>query len=98
MFLKSGNPSYLAPEVLQGQEHSIQSDLWSMGILLYEMYTGHPPFVANSFKQLLDKIINSDMPPPKVKGSTLVSVVFFWACEMENISFCRCSCDWKSFT
>ena len=66
----SGNPSYLAPEVLQGQEHSIQSDLWSLGVVLYEMYTGHPPFTAANFKQLSEKILNSDLPAPKVKGES----------------------------
>ena len=66
--LLAGNPKYLAPEVLQGSEHSIQSDLWSLGCLLYEMYTGHPPFNGDSFQQLVDRILSQDLPPPKVKG------------------------------
>jgi len=35
-----GNPHYLAPEVLQGGEITILSDLWSLGCVLYEMFTG----------------------------------------------------------
>ena len=35
-----GSPEYMAPEVLQGGMHTRQSDLWSLGIVLYEMYTG----------------------------------------------------------
>lgn len=35
-----GELSYMAPEVLNGEEHTKASDLWSLGCMLYEMYTG----------------------------------------------------------
>ena len=75
MIFISGSPTYLAPEVLQGSEHSIQSDLWSFGCLLYEMYTGHPPFAGDTFQELVDKILSHDLPPPKVKG---LNYMFFY--------------------
>ena len=64
----TGAPTYMAPEVLQGTEHSICTDLWSLGCVLYEMFTGHPPFRGDSFQQLADKVLHHDLPPPKVKG------------------------------
>ncbi|VDI57338.1 serine/threonine-protein kinase ULK4 [Mytilus galloprovincialis] len=64
-----GSATYMAPEVLQGADCTIASDLWSLGVVFYECFTGHPPFLAESFQQLKDKIINKDMPVPKVKGT-----------------------------
>lgn len=69
----SGSPNYTAPEVLQGGEITILSDLWSLGCVFYELFTGHPPFLAESFPQLQDKIVNKAYPPPKVKGSRFTS-------------------------
>ncbi|ESO86237.1 hypothetical protein LOTGIDRAFT_220770 [Lottia gigantea] len=65
----SGNITYSAPEVLQGREPSVLSDLWSLGCIFYELFTGHPPFLAESENQLKEKIINQDFPLPKVRGS-----------------------------
>lgn len=39
-----GTPEYIAPEILTGEGHSGAVDWWSLGILFFEMYTGHPPF------------------------------------------------------
>ena len=36
----SGNPSYMAPEVLQGKPYSLASDLWAVGCVLYQLFTG----------------------------------------------------------
>ncbi|XP_052814405.1 serine/threonine-protein kinase ULK4-like isoform X2 [Mya arenaria] len=69
----AGHTNYSAPEVLQGGEISILSDLWSLGCTMYEMFTGHPPFLAESYPQLVDKIVNKEFPPPKVKGTRFSS-------------------------
>ena len=63
-----GCPTYLAPEIIENVEPSIASDLWSMGCVLYEMYTGHPPFSDDNIQELMDKITNSEIPPIRVKG------------------------------
>ncbi|XP_063952872.1 serine/threonine-protein kinase ULK4-like [Lytechinus pictus] len=68
-----GCPNYLAPEVLQGQPHSIATDLWALGCLLYEMYTGNPPFQAEEFSKLVEQILTKDYPTPKVKGPRLAT-------------------------
>ena len=35
-----GTPSYLAPEIIKGNDYGVHSDIWSFGILIYEMLTG----------------------------------------------------------
>ena len=68
-----GSPEYMAPEVLQGGMHTRQSDLWSLGIVLYEMYTGTLPFKAVSFAKLVELIMNSELPyPVQGKDGTFV--------------------------
>jgi hypothetical protein len=40
----AGTPAYMAPELFKGEQPSVQSDLYAMGIVLYELMTGKPPF------------------------------------------------------
>ena len=48
----------MAPELFQdGGVHSFYSDLWSLGCVLYELATGHPPFVSSSFNELMKLIL-----------------------------------------
>lgn len=70
----SGSTTYSSPEVLQGGEVTILSDLWSLGCVLYEIFTGHPPFLAESIQQLKEKIIHKALTPPKVKGTRFSSM------------------------
>lgn len=51
-----GTAEYLSPEMLNNQGYNLASTLWSLGILIYEMLTGSPPFVANDQKKLFSKI------------------------------------------
>ncbi|XP_019058665.1 PREDICTED: serine/threonine-protein kinase RUNKEL [Tarenaya hassleriana] len=61
---KRGTPYYMAPELYEdGGVHSFASDLWALGCVLYECYTGRPPFVAREFTQLV-KSIHSEKTPP----------------------------------
>lgn len=56
-----GSPIYMAPELLQGQYYTIKADIWSLGVLLYEMLHGKCPYEENSIPSLLDKIKNSSV-------------------------------------
>lgn len=58
------SPSYMAPEVLQGKPHSISSDLWSLGCVLFELFTGKPPFDADSFPELVNKVLTKNFLYP----------------------------------
>ncbi|XP_073486508.1 serine/threonine-protein kinase ULK4-like isoform X2 [Aquarana catesbeiana] len=71
-----GSPVYAAPEVIRGADFSISSDLWSLGCVLYEMFTGQPPFFSESFSELTEMIVNKDFPPPQGMSSTKPSSEF----------------------
>lgn len=57
------SPHYMAPEVLMGAPHSKVSDLWSLGCLLFELFTGQQPFTAESMEELAEKILGEPCPP-----------------------------------
>ncbi|HJP05623.1 MAG: serine/threonine-protein kinase [Gammaproteobacteria bacterium] len=58
-----GTPSYMPPEQLSGDGVTGQSDLYSLGVTLYQLLTGSVPFRADSIPELMDKIINEDPIP-----------------------------------
>jgi len=51
-----GSPIYMAPEILQHKKYDAKVDLWSIGIILYEMLSAEPPFMASNHIQLLKTI------------------------------------------
>lgn len=63
-----GTPLYMAPELVQERPYTHCVDLWSMGVILYELYTGQPPFLTSSIYTLVKRIVRdpvrfpSDMP------------------------------------
>ncbi|XP_031393821.1 probable serine/threonine protein kinase IRE isoform X3 [Punica granatum] len=61
-----GTPDYLAPEILLGMGHGKTADWWSVGIILYELLVGIPPFNADHPQNIFDNIMNRDIPWPKV--------------------------------
>ncbi|CAK6954330.1 serine/threonine-protein kinase ULK4 [Scomber scombrus] len=60
-----GSPTYSAPEVLQGSETNMSSDLWALGCILYYMYTGKPPFYSESYTELSEIILHQEPPLPR---------------------------------
>ncbi|XP_058765263.1 probable serine/threonine protein kinase IRE [Vicia villosa] len=60
-----GTPDYLAPEILLGMGHGATADWWSVGVILYELLVGVPPFNAEHPQQIFDNIINRDIQWPK---------------------------------
>eukprot|EP01022_Parablepharisma_sp_SALTPOND_P026542 TRINITY_DN64358_c6_g1_i1.p1 TRINITY_DN64358_c6_g1~~TRINITY_DN64358_c6_g1_i1.p1 ORF type:complete len:777 (-),score=149.79 TRINITY_DN64358_c6_g1_i1:12541-14871(-) len=58
-----GTPYYLSPEILESKHYSFQSDIWSLGVLLYELCALKPPFDAPSLHFLAMKIVRGNYPP-----------------------------------
>lgn len=60
-----GSPRYMSPEQLREDIIGTQTDLFSLGVIMYELLTGKHPFNANSFSRLVSKILNED--PPRIR-------------------------------
>ena len=56
-----GSPLYLAPEIIMGQKQEYAVDWWSLGVLIYEMLIGQPPFWSHDNKKLLKKILDKEL-------------------------------------
>ncbi|XP_026663288.2 probable serine/threonine protein kinase IRE [Phoenix dactylifera] len=61
-----GTPDYLAPEILLGMPHGPTADWWSVGIILFELLVGIPPFNAEHPQTIFDNIMNRDIPWPQI--------------------------------
>lgn len=59
-----GTPQYMAPEYIETQKHQKVSDVFSLGLVFYEMLTGTPAFSGDDIYQLLNAIAHTDVTPP----------------------------------
>ena len=58
-----GTPYYLSPEIVENNPYNYKSDIWSLGILLYEMCALQPPFNGTSLHMLALRIVKGSYDP-----------------------------------
>ncbi|XP_037038298.1 protein kinase C isoform X1 [Bradysia coprophila] len=70
-----GTPDYIAPEILQELEYGPSVDWWALGVLMYEMMAGQPPFEADNEDDLFESILHDDVLYPVWLSREAVSIL-----------------------
>jgi tRNA A-37 threonylcarbamoyl transferase component Bud32 len=70
-----GSPFYMAPEQIEGKDLNFHSDMYSLGVVLYELLTGKRPFQASSIEALVQQILMEDPAPPSKLRKGLPAIV-----------------------
>jgi novel protein kinase C epsilon type len=70
-----GTPDYIAPEILQELDYGASVDWWALGVLMYEMMAGQPPFEADNEDDLFESILHDDVLYPVWLSKEAVSVL-----------------------
>ena len=73
-----GSPQYMSPEQVTGKEISPATDLYSCGLILFEMLTGRPPFTATAEFSIMRMQLESDAPSPSKMRGELIP----WTCSI----------------
>jgi len=72
----TGTPFYMSPEIWHNLPYDQSSDMWSLGVVLYELCTLHKPFKAGNYRELQRKILHGLYPPiPSEMPEELTSIV-----------------------
>jgi eukaryotic-like serine/threonine-protein kinase len=70
-----GTPTYMSPEQIAGKKVNGRSDIFSLGVVMFELLTGRPPFLADNVSALLFAIAHTPHPSPKAVRPDLPPVL-----------------------
>uniref|UniRef100_A0A8D9AP17 Calcium-independent protein kinase C n=3 Tax=Cacopsylla melanoneura TaxID=428564 RepID=A0A8D9AP17_9HEMI len=70
-----GTPDYIAPEILQELDYGPSVDWWALGVLMYEMMAGQPPFEADNEDDLFESILHDDVLYPVWLSKEAVAIL-----------------------
>lgn len=72
-----GSPKYMSPEQVMGKLTDQRSDIFSLGVMLYEMLTGQAPFQGENINAIMYQTLNSIAPPPSSLNSAVPEMLNF---------------------
>ncbi|HSE00226.1 MAG TPA: serine/threonine-protein kinase [Burkholderiales bacterium] len=70
-----GSPRYMSPEQVTGQPADLRSDIFSLGVVLYELVTGEPPFTAPTVTQLMHQVATATPRPPSATNPAVPAML-----------------------
>jgi serine/threonine protein kinase len=84
-----GTPDYISPEQVKGKRGDARSDIYAMGVMLYEMLTGKTPWRGpNAFAIMNDRLLNNPVPPREIDPAI--------SPQLQEIIYRAMERDWKN--
>jgi serine/threonine protein kinase len=80
----SGTPLYLSPELVRGQLYNEKTDIWSLGIVLFELCALSPPFVGTTLLNLAQAIDSAEVPPLPSQYSSKLDRYVRWLLQRDQ--------------
>jgi len=77
-----GTPAYIAPEHFQGAGHTEKTDIWALGVMMYEMLSGNAPFRGENCLEMRKSVISSPTPDLKASCSDIPDALCFLLYQM----------------